>query len=245
MARCRVFPAAAARAVDTGVGAQRMAGEMNGWKLNSRSGLAALFIALLLAGIYSVATGATSLLTPDQQGYRFFEQARYAEAAEHFADPLWRGLALFKQGAFEQSAGVFAGYDTAASAFNHGNALVMQGKYEAAAARYARALELKPGWEDATVNREIAVARAAMLKREGGDMTGGMLGADEIVFSDGSAPPSAGEEQVVAGQEMSDAEQRAVWLRHVQTKPADFLAAKFAYQQAMRAAPGNEQEVAQ
>jgi Ca-activated chloride channel family protein len=44
---------------------------------------------------------------------------------------------------------------------------------------------------------------------------------------------------------MSDEELRAVWLRQVQTKPADFLAAKFAYQQATRPAPGDEQEVAQ
>jgi len=213
--------------------------------LIKRPWIMALFIAVLAIGSYSLATGTVTLLTPDQQAYRFYEQANYAEAAENFAAPLWQGVALFKQGEFEQAAGVFAGYDTAESAFNHGNALVMQGKYEGAAARYARALELKPGWEDASINYEIAQARAAMLKRVGGDMTGGMLGADDIVFSEGKSPPAAGEEQVVAGQEMSDAEQRAVWLRHVQTKPADFLAAKFSYQQAMRSATGSEQEVAQ
>ena len=212
---------------------------------SGRFGIAALFIALLVAGMYSLATGAVSLLTPDQQGYRLFEQARFAEAAEYFIDPLWQGIALFKQGEFEQSAGVFASYDTAESAFNHGNALVMQGKYGEAAERYARALELRPEWDDATINRDIALARAAMLKREGGDMTGGMLGADDIVFSEGKSPASAGEEQVVVGQEMSDAELRAVWLRQVQTKPADFLQAKFAYQHAMRPLQDREQEVTQ
>jgi Ca-activated chloride channel family protein len=222
-----------------------MAGAMSALKSKKRPWITPLFIAALAGGGYSLATGAVRLLTPDQQAYRFYAQANFAQAAEHFADPLWHGVALFKQGEFEQAAGVFAGYDTAESAFNHGNALVMQGKYVDAAARYARALELKPGWEDASINHEIALARAAMLKREGGDMTGGMLGADEIVFSEGKSPAAAGEEQVVTGQEMSDAEQRAVWLRHVQTKPADFLAAKFAYQQAMRAATVNEQEVAQ
>ena len=218
---------------------------MNLWFSSGRFGIAALFIALLVAGMYSLATGAVSLLTPDQQGYRLFEQARFAEAAEYFIDPLWQGIALFKQGEFEQSAGVFAGYDTAESAFNHGNALVMQGKYGEAAERYARALELRPEWDDATINRDIALARAAMLKREGGDMTGGMLGADDIVFSEGKSPASAGEEQVVVGQEMSDAELRAVWLRQVQTKPADFLQAKFAYQHAMRPLQDREQEVTQ
>ena len=218
---------------------------MNMRILIKRSWIAVLFIAVPVAGIYLLATGAVSLLTPDQQGYRFYEQSKYSEAAEYFADPLWKGIALFKQGEFKNAAGVFAGYDTAESAFNHGNALVMQGKYEGAAERYARALELSPEWEDARINREIALARAAMLKREGGDMTGGMLEADEIVFSKGKSPPSAGEEQIEGGKKISDAEQRAVWLRHVQTKPADFLQAKFAYQHAMRPALANEQEVTQ
>jgi len=203
--------------------------------------IAALFLTLLLAGVYSLATGATSLVTPDQRGYRLFEQGRFAEAAETFIDPLWRGVALFKQGEFEQSAAVFATRDTAEAAFNHGNALVMRGKYEGAAARYGRALELRPEWKDAVINREIALARAAMLKREGGDMTGGMLGADDIVFSEGKSPASAGDEQVVVAQEMSDAELRAVWLRQVQTKPADFLQAKFAYQYATRPEQKSEQ----
>jgi Ca-activated chloride channel family protein len=221
-----------------------MVGEMNLSFVPGRSSFMVLFVVLIAAGTYSLATGSVSLLTPDQRGYRLFEQAMYPQAAEHFIDPMWKGVALFKHGEFEQSAGVFAGFDTAESAFNHGNALVMQGKYGEAAQRYERALVLRPEWEDATINRDIALARAARLKREGGDMTGGMLGADDIVFSEGKSSPSAGEEQLVAGQEMSDAELRAVWLRQVQTKPADFLQAKFAYQQAMRPVQDREQEEA-
>ena len=39
-------------------------------------------------------------------------------------------------------------------------------------------------------NRDIAVIRAARLAREGGDMTGGQMGADEIVFSETKSPSS-------------------------------------------------------
>ena len=67
-------------------------------------------------------------------------------------------------------------------------------------------------------------------------MTGGMLGADEIVFSDKKSPPSDQQEETEGGQPMSDEELRAIWLRQVTTKPADFLRAKFAYQQATRPA---------
>lgn len=204
-----------------------------------------LCVGAIAAGVIVLATGAVSVRTPDQQAYRDYAEGDYETAAAHFADPMWRGVALFKQGEFKQAAGVFAGFDTAESAFNRGNALLMQGQYTDAAESYARALELRPEWGDAVTNREIALGRAERLKQEGGDMTGGMLGADDIVFTTGESPPSAGEEQTDGGQPMSDAEINAVWLRQVQTKPADFLAAKFAYQQAMRPATENNQEVVQ
>lgn len=193
-----------------------------------------LFMILLAACLYFFAKGSLSLLTPDQQAYRLFLREEYPEAADHFADPMWRGVALFEQGEFKQAAGVFAGIDTSDGAFNHGNALVMQGNYEEAADRYGRALELEPDWEAAIVNREIALARAKRLEKKGGDMTGGRLAADEIVFTEGDPSQSAGEEETEGGEEMSDSEMRAVWLRQVQTKPADFLRAKFAYQHALR-----------
>jgi Ca-activated chloride channel family protein len=175
-----------------------------------------------------------TLLTPDQRAHQSFEAGDYELAAETFADPMWRGVALFRQGEFEQAAGVFAGFDTPEAALNQGNSLVFMGQYDDAVARYERALELRPDWEPAVVNRDIAVARAAALDFEGGDMTGGMLGADEIVYSESTSPPGSGEEQVEGGKPLSDAELRLIWLRQVQTKPADFLRAKFAYQAAMR-----------
>lgn len=179
---------------------------------------------------------ATFLLTPDQAGHRYYQRGEYEKAAEHFTDPMWKGIALFKQGEFKKAANQFAGYDTAEASFNQGNALVMQGKYEEAVGRYDRAFDLKSGWEDAIINREIALARAKVLKKEGGEMTGGQMGADEIVFSEGEPPPSAGDEQIEGERKMSDAELRAIWLRRVQTKPADFLKAKFAYQYSMKGA---------
>jgi Ca-activated chloride channel family protein len=194
----------------------------------------AVGIILVIVFILALATGnrslATVFLTPDQDGYRYYLKGEYEKAAESFIDPMWKGIALFKKGDFKEAASIFAGYDTAEAAFNQGNALVMQGKYEEAVKRYKRALDLKPGWEDAAVNRDIAVARAEMLRTKGGDMTGGEMGADEITFSEEEAPSSSGEEQIDGEQELSEEEMRAIWLRQVQTKPGDFLRAKFAYQ---------------
>ncbi len=203
-----------------------------------------IVIAIAVAGSLFVADKVT-VLTPDQKAFALFKQGAFEAAAVRFADPMWNGVALFRQGEFEQAAGMFAGMDTAAAAFNQGNSLLMMGQYEVAAARYSRALELRPEWDDASINRDIALARAALLKREGGDMTGGMLGADDIVFTTGQTSPGAGEEQTDGGDARSDEELRAIWLRQVQTKPADFLAAKFAYQHAMRLVTESEQGAAQ
>ena len=173
----------------------------------------------------------TFFLTPDQQGHFLFQEERYTDAAESFRDPLWQATAWYRIGEFKKAAGIYAGFDTAEGAFNHGNALAMQGKYEDAALRYERALSFKPGWEDAQVNLAIVRRNAEKLKQKGGEGTGGKLRADEIRFTkDKSTNKSGGEETVEGAVKLSDAEMRAAWLRRVQTKPADFLRAKFAYQ---------------
>jgi Ca-activated chloride channel family protein len=172
-------------------------------------------------------------LTPDQQGQRLLEQERFLEAAERFEDPARRGAAYYRGGDFERAAGVFGRLRSPEAAYNRGNALVLLGKYDDAISSYELALELRPGWAAAQDNLALAVARKALLappeSDEGG--TGGMLGADEIVFDDSGRVAKSGAEEVIQGESgLSDAELRAVWLRRVQNDPADFLRARFAWQ---------------
>jgi Ca-activated chloride channel family protein len=178
--------------------------------------------------------------TPDQQGQQLFEQGRYAEAAERFADPLRRGAALYRAGDFEAAAAAFARVDSAEAALNRGNALVLLGRYDQAILAFRRALQLKPGWVPAKTNLAIAEARLAALAPPEDDAggTGGKLGADEIVMDSSGRAAKAQEEQVVEGVGGSDAELRATWLRRVQTRPADFLKARFALQLAREQQPG-------
>ncbi len=167
--------------------------------------------------------------TPEQQGQRLMNRGDYKAAAETFRDPMRIGTAWFRAGEFEKAEQAFARLATGEAEFNRGNCLIMRGKYNAAVERFDRALELKPGWSDAWINREIAIARAKMTERTGGDMGDQKLGADEVVF-DKTKKPGGQDTEAEDTQPLSDSAMQALWLRRVQTKPADFLRAKFAYQ---------------
>jgi Ca-activated chloride channel family protein len=170
--------------------------------------------------------------TPDQLGQRDFNRGEFEAAAQSFRDPLWQGAAWYRAGEFEKAAQAFARRDTAEANFNQGNAWLLRGKYETAIASYDRALAQRLDWPEATENRELAMARAKMVERQGGDLGDQRLGADKVVFD--KKQNSGGQDTEVAGEQAgSDVTIQAMWLRRVQTKPADFLKAKFSYQNAM------------
>ncbi|MEM6279636.1 MAG: tetratricopeptide repeat protein [Verrucomicrobiota bacterium] len=171
--------------------------------------------------------------TPDQEGQRLYRTGEYAAAAEAFEDPLWKGMAWYRAAEFEKAATQFARRDTAEAHFNRGNALVFRGKYEEAVAAYERAIEKRPDWKEAKENREIAALRAEATKAEGGDMGDQKIGADEIKFD--NQKRDTGEDTEINTEEASTSQDvQALWLRRVQTSPADFLKAKFSYQEATR-----------
>ena len=193
-------------------------------------------VTVLALGI-ALATGKAHLRRPDQRAHALYSKKEYEAAADVFQDPFWRAIALYRNGSFKEAAGIFAGFDSAEGLYNQGNALLFLGKYEKAAKAYNRALDQKPGWKEPKINQEIALARAKLLEFEGGNMSGGKIGADDYVINNNpdNSSPSPDEEEVIEGTTpMSDAELRAVWLRRVQTNPADFLRSKFAYQQQMK-----------
>ncbi len=176
-------------------------------------------------------TWATLWFSPDQQGQRSFNRGGFAEAAAAFEDPAWKGVALYRAGEYEKAVQAFSLRDAPEAHFNKGNALVFLGQYNAAVASYDKALEGRPGWREAEENRTLAQIRAERLKTEGGDMGEQEIGADEIVFDRNRKNPDQGQEtEVEESRPMSDAEIQAMWLRRVQTRPADFLKTKFAYQ---------------
>jgi Ca-activated chloride channel family protein len=182
----------------------------------------------LLAAIAGI-TWWSLWFTPDQQGQRLMNRGELRAAAETFHDPIRQGVAWFRAGEFEKAEQAFARSGTEEAEFNRGNCLVMLGKYEPAIERYDRALELDPEFEDARINRDVAIARAKLVERKGGEMGDQKVGADEITF-DKSKNTGGQDTETEASRALSDAELQALWLRRIHTRPADFLKSKFAYQ---------------
>jgi len=186
-------------------------------------------------------------LTPDQQGSILMAEKEYKKAANVFEDPMQRGVALYRAGDFKNAAAAFGQDDSAEAFYNRANALLMTGGYDPAIAGYRQALSKKPGWKDAADNLELAIQRQKLLNPpdQGDTGTGGMLPPDKIVFDNKAANQSNDQKETVDGgqQRLSDAELNAMWLRRVQTRPADFLRAKFSYQAAQKSAATQKQQV--
>lgn len=184
--------------------------------------------------------------TPDQQGQRFMDQGKYRQAAARFTTPERIGAALFQAGDFEKAASVLGRSASPEALYNRGNAHIMLGEYDAAIEAYQSALSKRPDWPEAEQNLQIATLRKQALAPPDDDYggTGGMLKADEIVFDQSGRVNKSSSEQVIdAGdQQLGEDEMRAMWLRKVETRPADFLAARFNYQLATRQDPLSENE---
>jgi len=186
--------------------------------------------------------------TPDQQAQRLMDQGEYLQAAGKFTSPERIGTALFMAGDFESAASVLGRSSSAKAHYNRGNALIMLGQYEAAIEAYQNALSKQPGWQEAEQNLQIAILRKEALAPPDDDYggTGGQLEADEIVFDDTGRVNKSSSEQVIdaADQQLGEDAMRAMWLRKVETRPADFLAVRFNYQLAKKENSQTENQAA-
>jgi len=164
--------------------------------------------------------------TADQRGQRLMEAGRYAEAAAQFANPMRRGVAEFRAADFKAAAETFGGIDTAESAYDQGTAMIMLGQYDEAVKRFDRALALRPGWADAEANRTLARLRAEKVKQTGGD-SGDTQKADQIVYD---KTKKGGMDTQMEQGAMTDQSVRALWLKRIEPRPAEFLRSRFLFQ---------------
>lgn len=135
--------------------------------------------------------------------YRLFNEGRYAQAAEIFSDPAWKGLALYRSSQWWRAAEAFVRANDALSAYNLGNTYVQLGYYALALEAYQQALALDSSLEDAQHNADIMrklLAEDEQERQRSGRQSSGTeierLDSDE---ADDGGQGEGGEEQTQKG----------------------------------------------
>lgn len=171
-------------------------------------------------------------LTPDQQGRYYFERGDYRKASERFQDPLWKGIACYRDGNFGAAIEQFAEADTPQGYFNLGNAYAHAGKPEQAIASYEEVLRRQPDNKEARENRDLV--RSMVRKKKGMKKDDEerqeqepTYAPDQIRFDEKGKKGSRGE---VAQTELTTEQIQDLWMRRLQTTPSEFLRMKFAAQ---------------
>lgn len=121
-----------------------------------RGWLALLFLVMLVQPKVGFAFEWDALwMTPDQRGLEALQGGDGERAANLFADPFWKGVALYRSGDLEGALKQFEEMKTAPAQYNRGNILVRQGRLNEALQAYEEALQLKPGYKDAQYNHDL------------------------------------------------------------------------------------------
>ncbi|MDG9925683.1 MULTISPECIES: VWA domain-containing protein [unclassified Pseudomonas] len=206
-------------------------GVRRGWSVNWLAGL----LAVALGGFGTPAQAgalADAFFTADQQGRWAFEHGHFPQAAKHFHDPYWKGLAAYRSADYDTALASFARLDSAPAYFYLGNTYAHLLKYPAAIAAYRQALELQPQFPEASANLALAIALQKDFEEQ--QEVAPEMAPDKIEFDKQAGKGKKAE--ISAQQSASD----ALWLQNLTTSPAKFLQQKFRIQSA-RQQPGGTQ----
>jgi Ca-activated chloride channel family protein len=168
-------------------------------------------------------------LTHDQQGRYYYEHGDFQKAADKFEDPLWKGLSFARGGDYENALNAFALVDSAEAWYNQGNVLAHLGKYPEAVQAYQQALARRQPWPEAQDNLSLveSLIPKADKKKDKEQETAPDLPPDQTKFDEKGKKGNKTVQIKLDPQKMA-----AIWMRNIQTTPADFLRRRFAMQAA-------------
>ena len=189
-------------------------------------------------------------LTPDQQGRRLFEKGEFGAAGERFTDPMWKGIASYAAGDWQGAIAAFSALETPEGYYNLGNAYAQSRQWITAIQTYDKALALRPTFREARANRDLLQGTLDKMQ-ESVDPEEAAKGPPpttdeapvklrEDQLAPDKADPALDAMMRVERQENAEPlseETLEIWMRRVDTKPADFLAQKFAAQAASEEEP--------
>jgi Ca-activated chloride channel family protein len=169
--------------------------------------------------------------SPDQQGRYHYERGDYRAAARAFENPLWKGVACYRTGDFNAAVLQFATVDTPEGYFNLGDAYAHLGKLDQAAKSFSAALRQRPGFIVAKEN--LALVQSLIKKQkdqkkkrppEEQELT---FDPDQVKFDEKGKKGKKGKTDQA---ELTAEQIQKLWMKRLQTTPADFLRIKFAVQ---------------
>ncbi|TDK23271.1 VWA domain-containing protein [Luteimonas aestuarii] len=155
-----------------------------------------LLLPLLLLSLFAFRRGAAvvvlaaGLLVPMLPAHAV-EGGLWQRADQARGARMREGIAAYREGNDAAALQAWQGLPGATAAYNRGNALARQGRYEDAIAAYDEALRAQPGMEDAIANRQAV--QAAMQRRppSGGDRDDSRAKPDD---GEGTSPQGQGED---------------------------------------------------
>jgi Ca-activated chloride channel homolog len=178
-------------------------------------------------------------LTRDQQGRLAFDRGNYPAAQALFQDPFWRGIAAYRRYDFFEAGQAFAQVSSRDGMLALANAQARNHQWEKAIAAYHGLLAADP--DDAAAKTNLAIVQgifdkleAERRKTEQSDQAPPELPPDDTKVDRGQKGGQRVEVQ--PGDVSTDAAAEA-WMRSVETRPADFLKAKFAVQASQATEP--------
>ena len=128
--------------------------------------------------------------------HRLFQQESYAEAAEIYTDPAWKGIALYESSQWWRATEAFIRADDHKSMHNLGNTYVKMGYYALALEAYQMALSKQPDFEDSQVNADIMRQLLSLDKDESGQSALQRQGEEiDRVESEGDEQPGGSSEE--------------------------------------------------
>lgn len=178
-------------------------------------------------------------LTPDQQGQYYFNNEEYAKAAQHFVDPLWRGVALYYAADYKNAQTVFMLKQDKVMLFNASMALARQREYVAARGLLRKLAKDYPDDQAiaknlAEIERIIQEANDFSASQTDGESTSFELPDDQPQTSDGAdeevSQEKMEEEKLTADDIIGDPSLADKWLERVEADPKLFMRSKFSIQ---------------
>ncbi|MBY3232698.1 VWA domain-containing protein [Rhizobium laguerreae] len=199
----------------------------SGWVV--RTGVLLLAVHLFSPGSARAEGLMDMWLTHDQQGRIAFERGEFDAAAGHFIDPMWKGVALYRAGKFQEAVDALAAVETAESWYDQGNAFLHLGNYDEAVAAYGNALEKRKDWREAIANLAIAQQLLNAQKEKQEEQPEQPSEApDSVQFDDKGKQGKEG--MINVAEQTSE-----MWMKNIIVSPADLMARKFSIEAGRKA----------